>query len=360
MPAFNPATLLLFPGLGLAALAIGLLVRRYSASALVIGLTGLLALASASTWIAAAGPMADVTQLDKIVTDNAELKKTIARQQAELEDARRRAKAEPDERQPPNAEVERLVGELRAEQSKRTEAERDAADADRKAAVSTAKVAELDEDLRKAQIDKVDAERNAALLEEKLQGAQPAPTPPTPPDLASIRRRLTDGEPPYYATREERELIPGWRGTWYVVRLLQSGKDWSFADREFVMADAMEIKASAVRLRDDVLLPLSQAGLHWRLFVRGAADARRVAGPVGRELFYLPLLPDGTHASEPRGKRVTVSVQNEDLPTLRADWLREIVGPALGAVLSGDIDILENPPQQEHGRTAELVLFVEW
>jgi hypothetical protein len=40
--------------------------------------------------------------------------------------------------------------------------------------------------------------------------------------------------------------------------------------------------------------------------------------------------------------------------------LREIVRPALGADVSGDIDILENPPQQEHGRTAELVLFVEW
>ena len=341
MPASNFAIPLLFPGVGLVALAIGLLVRRYSPSAFVIGLTGLLALTSASTWIAAAGPMADTKQVDKIVTDNAELKRTIARQQAELEDARKPAaqplaKAEPD-------------GELRAEQGKRAEAQRDAADAERRADVAA-------EEVRKARNDKVEAEREVvllnnevALLKEKLSGAQPAPPPPTPTDLTSIRRRLAEGDAPYYATREERELIPGRKGSWYLIRLLQNGRDWSFADREFVLADAMEIKASAVRLRDDVLLPLSQAGLQWRLFVRGAADARRVAGPVGRELFYLPLLPDGTHASGPRGKRVTVSVQNEDLPTLRADWLREIVGSALGAVLSGDIDILENPPQQEHG-----------
>jgi hypothetical protein len=109
------------------------------------------------------------------------------------------------------------------------------------------------------------------------------------------------------------------------VHLLQGGRDWNFADRQFVLSDSTEIKASMAHLRDDVLVPLSQAGKYWRLFVRGTADARRVAGPVGRELSYLPRLPDGTHASEPRGKRVTVPVQNEDLPTLRADWLREIV-----------------------------------
>jgi hypothetical protein len=57
---------------------------------------------------------------------------------------------------------------------------------------------------------------------------------------------------------------------------------------------------------------------------------------------------------------VIVLAKNEDLPTLRADWLREIVRPVFGDVVSGDIDILENPPQQKHGRTAELVLFVEW
>jgi hypothetical protein len=127
-----------------------------------------------------------------------------------------------------------------------------------------------------------------------------------------------------------------------------------------VIKDHRRVRDALYGAPADVLVPLSQAGKYWRLFVRGAADARRVAGPISRELSYLPRLPDGTHTSGPRGKRVTVLVQNEDLPTLRADWLREIVRPVLGAVVSGDIDILENPPHQGHGRTAELVLFVEW
>jgi hypothetical protein len=321
MSVFNTATLFLFPGLGLVALAIGLLSRRYMGSALAVGLIGLLTLTTASTWISSAGPMMDTTRPSKPMSDNAEPKET-------------------------KADAERLVGELRDER--------------RKASAATARATELEGKVHEAQHGKAEAERKMALLEAKLRDVRPTPPSPRSPDLQIVRRKLADGDRPFYTTQEERELIPGRRGTWYVVRLLQGGRDWNFADRQFVLSDSTEIKASMAQLRDDVLVPLSQAGKYWRLFVRGTADARRVAGPVGRELSYLPRLPDGTHASEPRGKRVTVPIQNEDLPTLRADWLREIVRPALGAVVSGDIDILENPPQQEDVRTAELVLFVEW
>lgn len=335
MSAFNTAILLLFPGLGLVALAIGLLSRRYSASALAVGLTGLLTLTTASTWISSAGPMTDTTQPTKLMSDNGELKET-------------------------KAEVERLVGELHDERSRNADSQRSAADADRRATAATARATGLEEKVREARHGKAEAERKVAFVEAELRDVPPTPPSPRPPDLQIVRGKLADGDRPFYATQEERELIPGRRGTWYVVRLLQGGRDWNFADRQFVLSDSTEIKASMVHLRDEVLVPLSQAGKYWRLFVRGAADARRVAGPVGRELSYLPRLSDGTHASESRGKRVTVPVLNEDLPTLRADWLREIVRPTLGAVVSGDIDILENPPQQEHERTAELVLFVEW
>lgn len=319
MYEFDTATVLLFPGLGLVALAIALLSRRYSASALTVGLIGLFALTTASTWISSAGPMTETARPSEL--DNAELREAKAR-------------------------VERLVGELRDERTRTTAA--------------TGRATELDEKVREAQHGKAEAQRTVALLEAKLRDVQPTPPSPGPPDLQIVRGKLADGDRPFYATQEVRELIPGRRGTWYVVRLLQGGKDWNFADRVFVLSYLTEIKASVVHLRDDVLVPLSNAGKYWRLFVRGAADARRVAGPVGRELSYLPRLSNGTHEPKPRGKQVIVPVQNEDLPTLRADWLREIVRPVLGAVVSGDIDILENPPQQEHERTAELVLFVEW
>src|SRR5947207_3200014 len=124
MPAFSPAILLLFPGLGLVGLGIGLLARRYSGSALATGLTGLFALALASTWIATAGP----------------LEKPIS-----------------EDRRPPNAKVERLTVELQLEQSKRTEAQRASADADRRITTVTAKIAELNEQLHKTLNDKVEA-----------------------------------------------------------------------------------------------------------------------------------------------------------------------------------------------------------
>jgi hypothetical protein len=303
------------------ALGIGLLSRRYSASALAVGLAGLLILATASTWINSAGGMTGAAHPRKPMSDKAELKKT-------------------------DAEVERLVGELSDER--------------RKTAAATANTTELEEKVRAAEDGKAEAERKVALLEAKLRDVQATLPSPRLVDLQVIRRKLADGDQPFYSTEEEEELIAGRKGTWHVVRLLQGGKDWSFADRQFVVSDSREIKASMVHLRDDVLVPLSQAGKYWRLFVRGAADSRRVARPVGRDLAYLPRLPDGTYASEPRSDRLNILAKNDDLPTLRADWLREIVRSVLGDIVSGDIDILENPPEQEHGRTAELVLFVEW
>lgn len=365
MSAFNIATLLLFPGLGLVALAIGLLARRFSRSALVVGLTGLLTLTTASTWITASGPITDTTQIEKLTTDNAKLKVAVAGRQAELDDARKRP-GEPakvretltPERQSPDAKV--APNEIELAKRELTEALQKADDAAQRAAAATVRMVDLGEKVREAQNGRADAERRIAILEEKLRGVEPKPSPPAPQDLPSIRRKLADGDLPYYAARLERELIPGRRGAWYVVRLLRGGRDWNFADRQFALPDATEIKISATRLRDDVLLPLTRAGQTWTLFVRGAADARPISGPVGRQLSYLPRLSDGTHSPEPRGKQVAFPVQNEELPTLRADWLREIVRPLVGDLGKRDIEILENPPMPGHDRTAELVLFVEW
>lgn len=343
MSAFNTATLLLFPGLGLVALAMGLLSRRYSVSACAVGLTGLLTLTTASTWISSAGSMMPAVGLDKLRSENEKLMSDLDRLNAELRDERKLGTTRAAELEETKAEVERLKDKLGDEHSRATGA--------------NARAAGLGEKLSEAERGKAAADSKLTLLEDELRRVK---RPPAPPDLEAVRDKLAQGDQRFYATRAERELIPGRRGTWYVVRLLQDGREWSFPDRLFVLSDPAKIKTSMAHLRDDVLDPLSKAGKHWRLFVRGAADARRVAGPVARELSYLPPLPDGTHASEPRVKRVIVSVQNEDLPTLRADWLRQIARQALGAIVSRDIHILENPPRQEHGRTAELVLVVEW
>lgn len=362
MSAYDLAVLLLFPGLGLVALAIGLLARRYSAAVLALGLTGLLALATASSFIAiAGGPATDTAQLGRLMRENGELKDVIARQQREI-DAMPKAAALPA--QDPNAgprdgDTARPGGVPEA-QGRRAAAEPDASGSGQPASALAARAAELEACLRDSRNAQAEAERRQAALEERLRDAAPRPAPRQDPDPGAIRRKLDDGDPLFYATNSERELIPGRRGSWHVVRLLRSGKAWEFADRQFALPDAAEIKAGVVKLRDDILIPLTRAGRPWRLFVRGEADARPVAGPVDRELTFLPRLPGGTYEAKPKGRRVTIPVTNEDLPNLRAEWLREIVRPALGTLVTDDIDILENPPHQEHGRTAVLVLFVDW
>lgn len=365
MSAFNTATLFLFAGVSLVALAIGFLSRRYSSPAFLVGLAGLLALTTATTWITVAVPITNAVQPKKDMEDDGGQSKALVTSGIAKGEARATArmpasKEAPAERPEPSAEVGRLVAELKLESSKRAEIERAASDAEKRAAAATARVAELDNKIREAQLAREEAERRAASSEAKLRQIPPTPTPPKPPDLTAIRKMLTEGNVPFYTASEERSLLPGKTGNWYVVSLLQSGRPLSFADRQFVLTDPSEIKAGVVRLRDEVLAPLSQAKKHWRMFVRGAADTRRVTGPVGRDLSYLPALPNGMYASDPRGKRISVPIQNEDLPTLRADWLRDILRAVLGSALAGDIDILENPPQQDHGKTAELVIFVEW
>ena len=361
MYAFNTAALLLFPGLGLAALAIGLLARRYSASALTVGLTGLLALTTASTWITTAGPVGG-PQVGK--PETVKPKEKTGNQEGGPDDASKRGpepatKSEPELKQA-LAEKMQLTATLQAEQNKRADAERAGREAERTAAAAAARAAELEAKVREAQHSKAEAEREARRLQDELTKVRPAPPPPIPPDPGGIRRKLVEGDRRHYTTRDEHDLLPGREGAWYVVRLLKDGATWEFADRQFVLADATEINASAARLRDDVLHPLSELKKPWWLYVRGYADARRVTGPTGREVSYLPRAAGNTHSPEARGKRVVVPVQIDDLPMLGADWLREIVRTVIAAAGADEIAILENPPQQTHGRTAELVLFVAW
>ena len=82
-----------------------------------MGLSGLFALATASTWITAAGSRTVTALRDKLATETVALKKTIAKQQAELDDARkstptRAPPATEFEPQPPSADVKQLEGAL--------------------------------------------------------------------------------------------------------------------------------------------------------------------------------------------------------------------------------------------------------
>lgn len=372
MSAFDTAPLLIFSGVGLVALAIGLLSRRYSLAALAVALAGLFAITTGSTWITTAGPIKVASKpTEPAALATPDLPLTTPNPPAGPE-APGAAIAEPPAAvQRAIAEIEGLKGALARERAARAEADEKTIDAEKRFATAAEKVALLDEQFAQADRERRETlEKNVADAREienlkkaleKAESARP-PVPPLPatPAPDDTRRKLEDGDTQHYATKPERELISGLKGAWYSIQLRQAGESWTFDDRQFVLADATEIKSSASRLRDDVLLPLSQAKKNWRLFVRGAADARPVSGPVGREIAYLPRLTDGTHAPNPTPHRVIVAVQNQELPTLRADWLREMIRPLLATVTTGEIDILENPPQPGHDRTAELVLFVEW
>ena len=107
MTASTFAAVAVFAGLGVVALALGLLVRRYSGGALAIGLIGLLTLATASTWIIYAG--------QETAAQNKELQ-TAREQIRRLEQRFENAKAElgkaEQEAAKAKAEADRLRGEL--------------------------------------------------------------------------------------------------------------------------------------------------------------------------------------------------------------------------------------------------------
>src|SRR5262245_45111361 len=86
MTASTIAAVVVFAGLGLVALALGLLVRRNSGLALAIGLVGLLALTTASTWIIHARPDTDVGVIDNLKVEIAALNKELQRSRAQRQE----------------------------------------------------------------------------------------------------------------------------------------------------------------------------------------------------------------------------------------------------------------------------------
>jgi hypothetical protein len=229
MSAFNAACMLLFPSIGFVALAIGLLARRYSLAALVIGLIGLSSLAAAAAFITTSGrPQSQ--QVEKVpgtepVPGNVVLEKGDGQHDAVSSTADAATAAE----------IQRLDSILQTERDQHSAADR--------------KAAELEQDLRGARQGRSTAEAKVAVLETKLALQQSPPAKASPPDIPSIRARFEAGEQPHYSTRPAEPLIPGQKGEWYVIRLLDNGQPLAFSDRQFILPDAAKIKASIGHLR---------------------------------------------------------------------------------------------------------------
>jgi Skp family chaperone for outer membrane proteins len=319
MTAFNTAITVVFTSLGLVALALVLLVRRYSASAFAIGLVGLLTLITASTWITFGGP-----ETDRQAIDN--LKGEIAARNKDLQILREQVQG-----------LEKRLEDL--------EAENDRIPTDLAAAQARLRAAQQEFQIKVAELEK----KTKAIPQQNVR--------------QMLANRLDTS---FYMSQllEQRSLVAGLVGSWYVMRLRLGGKPFVFADGQFRIPDAaQEVKESALQLQKDVLGPVAQVAKSTRLFLRGGADYRRlVSAPEVREvheLLILPRLSDGSYAGVPRRLRPAVPVRNEDLPNLRADWLRQNIEPVF-TYGSADIQILENPPAANQERTVDLILYVEW
>jgi hypothetical protein len=349
------ATMVLFGSVGVVALALTLIARRYSVAALSIALAGLLALTTAATWITRAGTANEIagSERDRALRD-------LAATRVQLAEARENDAKSTDE-------TGRFKVALKAEQAKRRDADERAKTIEEraKAAEERAKAAE-----ERAKV----AEERAKAAEERTNSPSatpprlPMPESPGPDDALGIRRKLDKHlDTKFYASQplEQPELVAGCVGRWYVMRLQHGGKPFVFGDRQFRMPEAVDaIKTSLGQLQEKILGPARQRAKRVRLFLRGGADSRRVVGvtevPDARELLFLPRLNDDSYDAVPRRLLPAEPVRNEDLPNLRADWLRQQILSVLPNVGSTDIDILENPPSPDHERTVDIVVYVEW
>jgi Skp family chaperone for outer membrane proteins len=319
MTAFSTAITIVFASLGLVALALVLLVRHLSASALAIGVLGLIALTTAAIWIIFGRPETDPRAIDN-------LKEEIAARHKDLQSLREQVQG-----------LEKRLGAL--------EAENDRIPPDLAAAQSRLRAAQQEFQIKVAE------------LEQKTKAIP----------RQNVRQMLANRlDTSFYTSQllEQRSLVAGLTASWYLMRLRLGGKPFIFADGQFRISDAVQkVKESALQLHTDVLGPVAQVAKSTRLFLRGGADNRRLVStpeaPEVQELLVLPRLSDGSYARVPRRLHLAAPVRNEDLPNLRADWLRQNIEPVL-TYGSADIQILENPPAADQERTVDLILYVEW
>jgi hypothetical protein len=365
MTALSPATLatvVIFASLGLVGLALALLVRRYSAAAFTIGLFGLLALTAASTWITYARPGTDDQAIENLKSEIVALKTEIRERTRELERLVDARQAEIDKGRTDRDAVRTQLGEV----------QQDAANARREAK-------HLNEALQAEQTQRAEIEKKLSELQEKLSQlekkvsdhAHQSPTSSPPQamvpqvDSGTACKMLAD-DTPYYTSQplDRRSLVAGLTGCWYVMRLKLGGKPLVFADAQFRMPEAVRrIKESALQLQSGVLDHVERVAKNTQLFLRGGADYRRIVGPTEiadvHELAVLPRMSDESYGSGPLRIRPAVPIRNQDLPNLRADWLRQTIGAVL-AHGSADIQILQNRPADDQERTVDLILYVDW
>jgi hypothetical protein len=326
MSAFNLATVAIFASLGLVALALGLLARAYTTTALVTGLVGLLTLTTTSTWLAQAGPVI----VNDPSTTNCSRWSLLRRYRPSCQ------------MNGVSPAVLRQLAQLRA--------------------------------ATRRQPQQPPPQDKCAKPEAPVSGP-PLSCPPAPQqsvDHDAIGRRLDNQ---FYSSRrlEQRELVTGLEGSWYIIDLKVNGGKLGFPDRRFKLPTdtAAAVQDSASKLQSDIFDHLPRIAPEYRLFVRGRADERQVSrGPTDPpDNRWLKVRPTEVQTGPDRERKYTreqvtrqpapAAVANSHLPNLRADSVLEAIKGKLKGH-GNDIEILDNLPAPGDAKTVELVLFVKW
>jgi hypothetical protein len=173
---------------------------------------------------------------------------------------------------------------------------------------------------------------------------------------------------PFYSSEPlpQSELVSGHVGRWYLLRPRLGDEPLAFRGGAYTLPDeAAFMDASLTRIVQDIVAPVQRSERKYRIFVRGGADQSPLTRPVEpapiAEIKVLPRLAGNGYGAQPQMHRIGEPVRNEDLPVLRADWLRQQLSPHLSIVVpKADVAILDEPPGPGRGRAAEILMFVAW
>ncbi|MFZ4809039.1 MAG: hypothetical protein ACOYLQ_17440 [Hyphomicrobiaceae bacterium] len=348
------AALTLFAGLGLAGIAHAWLARETTRAGFVIGAMGLAATSAAGTWIVSEertpeppppqAVEASPAQLDDLRDRVLTLERSITAKEGALAIAETAAAEARRSREAAGVKIADLEKALLAEKSSAA------------ARVEEARKAVAAEVERRVAAERATA--TAVLEARPKQAAQESPA-------EQLRRKLTNQQTLSYDIYQldKREVVTGLTGDWYIIRLKVRGKPIAFADRQFRIAELEpEMQQITRALQTDVLTPLGRHAGKVRLFTRGFADSRRVSGPTDppgvRSLKVLEKRPDGTYAARPKSQDVPKSISNDDLPNLRAAWVKDQL--ARHVTNAGEVLILANSPAPATERTVDVLLYVRW
>ena len=216
----------------------------------------------------------------------------------------------------------------------------------------------------------------------ELRNLQPRPVAPPPPSPAQVQRQdqtrdlmqLKDrmgarlSTPSYdVEVYPDRELIGGRLGRYYVVDLKEaaSGVRYYFEGGRYTISrSSAEFRTSLNAFIADVLAKM-EGNVRYDLFVRGSADRKPYQGRFEpgfeyRQVRFLRSAGGDRYRTEPGERTIENVVRNEDLPDLRATFIRNLVAESYPVkppvVLEGSV----TPKLDNRDRNVELILFVEW